>query len=143
MSDWLLQGVDPRALDGREFYLHTADDWFDILMVVDVLLPDRFPLQDDIPLGYLEDHECQTLATLLDELIDANATRDLLDLQFTVEAENRFDDDDGRIFIDPDTGQPVDFKRQRIEGRIDGCVDNLRRFSLFLKSCGGFLADCA
>ena len=110
-------------------------------MVVDVLLPDRFPLQDDNPLGYLEGHECRTLATLLDELVVANATRDLLDLQFTVDAENRFDGDDDDVFIDPDTGQPVDFKRQRIEGRIDGCVDNLRRFSLFLKTCGGFMAD--
>jgi len=143
MSDWLLQGVDPREPAGNEFYLNLDDDWFDILRVIDVLLPDRFPLQDDNPLGYLEDHECQTLATLLDELVIANATRDLLDLQFTVDAENRFDDDDGEVFIDPDTGQPVDFKRQRIEGRIDGCLDNLRKFSSFLKACGGFLADCA
>ena len=31
MSDWLLQGVDPREPAGKEFYLHTADEWFDIV----------------------------------------------------------------------------------------------------------------
>ena len=35
MSDWLLQGVDPKNPDGREFYLHTADEWFDIVAIVD------------------------------------------------------------------------------------------------------------
>lgn len=142
MSDWLLQGIDPKAPEGREFYLNLDDDWFDILMVVDVLLPDRFPLKDDNPLGHLEDHECQTLATLLDELVVASATRDLLDVQFSADAEARCDDDDdAETCIDPDTGRLVDVKRQRVEARIDGCLHNLARFSSFLKSCGGFMFE--
>ena len=52
MSDWLLQGVDPREPAGQEFYLHTADEWFDIVNIVDQVC--LFPLAADNPLGWLE-----------------------------------------------------------------------------------------
>ena len=76
MSDWLLQGVDPREPAGHEFYLHTADDWFDILMVVDVLAatalpaagrqPARLPRGPRVP-------DCHAVEA------PREATRDLLD----------------------------------------------------------------
>jgi hypothetical protein len=149
MSDWLLQGVDPKNPEGREFYLHTADDWIDILMVVDLLLSDRFPINSDEPLGHLEDHECRLLAALLDELVAKESTREFLEAQYLAEDEefgvyldDDEDDDDDRPPRPADL-PPVDPERSSFAGRIDSCLDNLAKFSAFLKSCGGFLADCA
>ena len=51
MSDWLLQGVDPREPAGNEFYLHTTDEWFDIVAVVDHALRPLFPLEGRQPTG--------------------------------------------------------------------------------------------
>jgi hypothetical protein len=149
MSDWLLQGVDPKNPEGREFYLHTADDWIDILMVVDLLLSDRFPLNADAPLGHLEDHECGVLAALLDELVAKESTREFLEAQYLAEDEEfgvyldeDEDDDDDRPPRPADL-PPVDPERSSFAGRIDSCLDNLAKFCAFLESCGGFLADCA
>ncbi len=74
MSDWLLQGVDPRDPTGKEIFFHTAEEWFD------------FALEDGIAAKFLKSN---------------------------------------RDFSGPDSLT----------------LDNLRRFSSFLKSCGGFMAD--
>lgn len=113
MSDWLLQGVDPKNPDGREFYLHTADEWFDIVAIVDHALRPFFPLQPDNPLGWLEERDCLRLADHLDYFLDSGIAAEFL-------------------------------QKNRSFSRVaDLTLDNLRTFSSFLKSCGGFLADCA
>lgn len=62
MSDWLLQAVDPREPVGKEFYLHSAGDWFDIVAVVDHALHPLFLLSQDNPLDYLGERDCLELA---------------------------------------------------------------------------------
>jgi hypothetical protein len=113
MSDWLLQGVDPRGPAGREFYLHTADEWFDIVAIVDQMLRPFFPLPNDNPLGWLEDRDCLKLADHLDFFIDSGIAAEFLE------------------------------KNRAYRGVETLTLDNLRKFSSFLKACGGFLADCA
>jgi hypothetical protein len=113
MSDWLLQGVDPKHPAGREFYLHTADEWFDIVAVVDHALRPLFPLAEDNPLGWLEERDCRRLADHLDYFLTSGIAAKFI-------------------------------KRSRaFRGAETPTLDNLRRFSSFLKSCGGFMADCA
>ena len=113
MSDWLLQGVDPKTPGGREFYLPTADEWFDIVAVVDLGLRPFFPLEHGNPLGWLEDRDCLELADYLDFFLTRGIATEFLDssLSFRDSAELT--------------------------------LANLKNFSTFLKSCGGFLADCA
>ena len=111
MSDWLLQGVDPREPAGQEFYLHTADEWFDIVNIVDQVC--LFPLAADNPLGWLEDRECRWLAHHIDFLLARGTVV--------------------RFFK----------KTGSCRGVEDLTVDNLGKFSSFLKSCGGYMADVA
>lgn len=113
MSDWLLQGVDPREPAGNEFYLHTTDEWFDIVAIVDHALRPLFPLKEDNPLGWLEDRDCLRLADHLDFFLDSGIAAEFL------------------------------HKQRSFRRVVDLTLDNLRKFSSFLKACGGFLADCA
>ena len=46
MSDVLLVGRAPENTVGKEFFLHCADWWYDILAVIDTLLEDRFPVEE-------------------------------------------------------------------------------------------------
>ena len=67
MSDWLLQGVDPRTLDGqRVLPPHGRRMVRHRRRRRPTRCPDCFPLQDDNPLGWLEDRDCLTLADHLD-----------------------------------------------------------------------------
>lgn len=113
MSDWLLQGVDPRAPTGREFYLHTADEWFDIVATVDSALHPLFPLADDNPLGWLEERDCLRLAGHLDDFLTSGSAATFLQ------------------------------RNRSFRGAERLTADNLRKFCSFLQSCGGYLADCA
>ena len=111
MSDWLLQGVDPREPVGKEIFFHTAEEWFDIVGFASFLLHPLFPLANDNPLGWLEDRDCQRLAEHIDFALDQGIAAEFL----------KGNED----FSGPDSLS----------------LDNLRRFSSFLKSCGGFMAD--
>lgn len=111
MSDWLLQGVDPRGPAGKEIFFHTAEEWFDIVGFVDFQLYPVFPLATDNPLGWLEDRDCLKLAGHIDFALDQSIAAKFLK--------------DNGDFSGPD----------------NLTLDNLRRFSTFLKSCGGFMAD--
>jgi hypothetical protein len=111
MSDWLLQGVDPRDPAGKEIFFHTAEEWFDIVGFVDFQLYPLFPLANDNPLGWLEDRDCLELAKHIDSVLESGVAAKFLK--------------GNKDFSGPDSLT----------------LDNLRRFSSFLKSCGGFMAD--
>jgi len=111
MSDWLLQGVDPKKPDGREFYLHTADEWFIIVAIVDHALRPLFPLADDNPLGLLEERDCLRLADHLEYFISSGIASKFIK------------------------------KSPAFRGAETHTLDNLAKFASFLKSCGGFMAD--
>jgi hypothetical protein len=114
MSDWLLQGVDPRDPAGKDLFFDPDDLWFDIVDIVYATLSHRFPILPNNPLGWLEDRECQTLAALVDELVNSG---------------------DARTFMKM-SGEYRDAE----EGTI---LEDLQRFSTFLKHCGGYMADVA
>ena len=111
MSDWLLQGVDSREPAGKEIFFHTAEEWFDIVGFVDFLLYPSFPLANDNPLGWLEDRDCLELAKHIDSVLESGMAAKFLR--------------GNKDFSGPDSLT----------------LDNLERFSSFLKSCGGFMAD--
>ena len=111
MSDWLLLGVDPRDESGREFYVHTAEEWFDIVELIASALANQFPIDPDYPLGHLEDGDCLTLAGILDAFLDSGHAQDFID----------------------QSGWFTNVETLTLE--------NLQRFSRFLRHCGGFLFD--
>ena len=111
MSDWLLQGVDPRDPAGKEIFFHTAEEWFDIVGFVDFLLYPLFPLASDNPLGWLEDRDCQRLAEHIDFALDQGIAAEFLQ------------------------------GNEDVSGPDSLSLDHLRRFSSVLRSCGGFMAD--
>ena len=143
MSSRTLIGVDPTSPAGQSIYLSSRHAWWDMVAVIDTLLWDRFAVNDDAVLEYLEDRDAKRLASLIDEVLADGSARDYLDRLFTREEEDfpREDDYEREVFINPDTGQPIDWVRQRIEGRIDGTLEDLKKLSSFLKSCGGFLTE--
>jgi len=143
MSSRRLVGVDPTSTAGQELYFRSRHEWWDVVAVIDTLLWDRFQVNDDAVLEFLEDRDCQRLATLIDEVLADGSARDYLDRLLTREEEDfpRDDDSEREEFINPDTGQPIDWVRQRIDGRINGTLEDLRQLSAFLKSCGGFLTQ--
>ena len=111
MSDWLLQGVDPRDPAGKEIFFHTQEEWFDLVGFVDFVLHPLFPLARDNPLGWLEDRDCLMLARNIEFVLENGIAAKFL-------KNNR-----------------------NFSGPASLTLDNLRRFSTFLKSCGGFMAD--
>jgi hypothetical protein len=46
MSDILLVGLKPGSNEGKEFFLHCADYWFDIVEVLGALTNETFPLEN-------------------------------------------------------------------------------------------------
>lgn len=111
MSDWLLQGVDPRDPAGKEVFFHTQEEWFDIVGVVDSVLYPLFPLTPDNPLGWLEDRNRLRLAGLIAFALDQGIAAEFLK------------------------------GNKSFSGPARLILDNLQRLSSFLRSCGGFMAD--
>ena len=70
-----------------------------------------FPLANDNPLGWLEDRDCLKLAGHIDFALDQGIAATFLK------------------------------GNKDFSGPASLTLDNLRRFSMFLKSCGGFMAD--
>lgn len=66
MSDWLLLGVDPKNPEGKELYLHTMEEWSDIVSFVDWSMGGIFPINDRAPLAYLEQDQAEMLADLIE-----------------------------------------------------------------------------
>jgi len=46
MSDILLVGLKPKSDEGKEFFLHSSDDWMEILEVICALTDYIFPVEE-------------------------------------------------------------------------------------------------
>ena len=124
MSDVLLVGRARQGAVGKEFFLHCADWWYDILAVIDTLLADRFPVEEhferDLLLAPRTPHlDCQTareLADLLEEVVTAG---------------------DVQVFLKKRYRDELDVEAELVDGSVADRVDQLAALVAFLRSSGG------
>jgi hypothetical protein len=124
MSDVLLVGRAPQGAVGKEFFLHCADWWYDILAVIDTLLEGRFPVdvhfERDLLLAprtpHLDGQTARELADLLEEVLTAGHVAMFL--------EQRYRDE-------------LEVEAELIEGYVADRVDQIGTLVAFLRSSGG------
>jgi hypothetical protein len=124
MSDVLLVGRAPDKAVGKEFFLHCADWWYDILAVIDTLLEDRFPVDEHFerdlllapPTPHLDGQTSRELADLLEKVMSSGDVEVLL--------KKRYRDE-------------LDVEAELIEGYVADRVDQIGALVAFLRSSGG------
>jgi hypothetical protein len=124
MSDVLLGGRAPAEAVGKEFFLHCADWWYDILAVIDTLLEDRFPVEEHFerdlllapPTPHLDGQTARELADLLEEVLSSGDVEALL--------KQRYRDE-------------LDVEAELIAGYVADRVDQIGTLVAFLRSSGG------
>ena len=124
MSDVLLVGRAPENTVGKEFFLHCADWWYDILAVIDTLLEDQFPVDEHFerdlllapPTPHLDGQTARELADLLEEVLSSGDIDALLKQRYRDELE---------------------VEAELIEGYVADRVDQIGALVAFLRSSGG------
>ena len=124
MSDVLLVGRAPQGAVGKEFFLHCADWWYDILAVIDTLLEDRFPVDEHFerdvllapPTPHLNGQAARELADLLEEVVTAG---------------------DVQVFLTKRFRDELDVEAELIDGCVADRVDQIVALVAFLRSSGG------
>ena len=124
MSDVLLVGRAPQGAAGKEFFLHCADWWSDILAVIDALLADRFPVDEHFerdvllapPTPHLDGQTARELADLLAEVVTAG---------------------DVEVFLKKRYRDELDVEAELIDGCVADRVDQIVALVTFLRSSGG------
>jgi hypothetical protein len=124
MSDVLLVGRAPQGAAGKEFFLHCADWWYDILAVIDVLLGDRFPVE--------EHFERDLLIAPPTPHLDGQAARELADLLEAVVTAG-----DVEVFLKKRYRDELEVEADLIEGYVADRVDQIAALVAFLRFSGG------
>lgn len=130
MSDLLLVGTSPTSEEGKEFFLHSTDWWWDILEVFNILLKDIYPVDK-----YFVRESPLALPTP-----SMNAEESLI---FSVLVENILKDGSASAClrkIYKEHPWLVDYygdDEELINDNIIQRSDQLEKFAGFLKSCGG------
>ena len=83
MADILILGTSPKSKEGKEFFQHSTDLWWDILKVINNLLKDRFPVETYFireyelapPAPVMIDEKCQEFSKLLEEVLHDGSAR--------------------------------------------------------------------
>jgi len=130
MADILIVGTSPKSDEGKEYFLHCLDWWWDILFVINRLLKDRFPVDAyfirEFPLAapapVMEEEECQECSKLLQDVLQDGSARSCL--------MTRYRDDP--VLYDY-YGNDENLKNRNLDERLE----QLEQFARFLDSCGG------
>jgi hypothetical protein len=124
MSDVLLVGRAPQGAVGKEFFLHCADWWYDILAVIDTLLADRFPVD--------EHFERDLLLAPRTPHLDGQTARELADL-----VEEVLSSGDVEVLLKQRYRDELDVEAELIEGHVADRVDQIGALVAFLRFSGG------
>lgn len=125
MSDLLLKGKNPASAEGEEFFLHSADWWWDILGVLTELLGNRFP--EDLvfrdgwltpPTPHFEEKDAVEVASVIEQVAPSEKRKEVL---------RRMYNDDPNI---EEIGD-------QLESRIEERDEQIEQFVAFLKASGG------
>ena len=87
MSDILLVGLKPASEEGKEYFLHCADYWVDILEVIYALTDDSFPVENymyrdswlALPTPHLNGHGASMLSLEIEKIIEDGSARSHLE----------------------------------------------------------------
>jgi hypothetical protein len=130
MADILIIGTSPKSEEGKEYFLHCLDWWWEILFVINRLLKDRFPVKTyfirEFPLAApapeMNDEQCIQFSLLLKDVIqDGSAVACLKQLYRDVPNLYEYYGDD----------------QQLIKSSIEERISQMDEFVSFLWSCGG------
>ena len=130
MADILIVGKAPTSKEGKEYFLHCLDWWWEILFVIDRLLKDKFPIDTcfvrEMPLAApsptMNATESIELSKLVKGIIqDGSAKNCLRQIYRDVPVLlDYYGDDEGLI-----------------KSSSDERIEQLDTFAKFLESCGG------
>jgi hypothetical protein len=130
MSDILIVGKAPTSEDGKEYFLHCMDWWWDILFVIKRLFKDRYPVSEYFiresdftpPAPEMDEAESTKFAILLEaSLKDGSARKCLEDIYRT----------------NPNLIEYIDGDNELLTDTLNERMKQLEQFERFLKVCGG------
>ena len=86
MSDMLLVGTSPTSEEGKEYFLHCNDWWYDMLGVFDNLLSDTYPIHEHFtrdllfapPTPTMNAEECLEFSCLVEKILQDGSARTCL-----------------------------------------------------------------
>lgn len=130
MSDILLVGLRPESDEGKEFFLHSSDDWVEILEVIcaltDYIVPvENYMYRDSwlaLPTPHLDGHWAFIVSLQIERILKEGTAAEHLELYYR---------------SDPNL---IDYFEGDEEHMADNAKERLRQLdelALFLKSSGG------
>lgn len=130
MSDVLLIGETPESEEGKEFFLHCSDWWYEMLEVINISMSDDFPVDEYFyrdsllapPTPHMAAEESRRFSALLSDVINSGAARECLDKYYHEDP----------LLIDYFEGD-----EDKVSGTLEERLQQLEEFTRFLKNCGG------
>lgn len=130
MADILIVGSKPKSKMGKEFFLHSTDWWYEILDVLDAILPEEDSLDNFLVTEcllcprtpFLEYGESLMFGEILEKHLTDNKVRSFL---MKLYQENQ-------MYIDY-----FESDLEYMENSVQERIDQINEFINFLKECGG------
>lgn len=130
MSDILLLGLGPESNEGREFFLHCADYWVDILEVICALTDDTFPVEEymyrdswlALPTPHLDGHGAFILSLQIEKILEDGSAREHLEWYYRT---------------DPLSVDYFDGDNEHLADTVEERLVQLDELARFLGSSGG------
>jgi len=130
MADILLVGTAPKNEEGKEYFLHCTDWWWDILFVIDRLLKDDYPVDEYFvresllspPAPAMNAEESLEFSTLIENILQDGSARTCLKKIYRE---------------DPNLFEYYGTDEELINNNINHRIEQIEEFSRFLRSCGG------
>lgn len=130
MADILIVGKAPTSNEGKEYFLHCLDWWWDILVVIDRLLRDKFPIDTRfvramtlaVPSPAMNATESIEFSKLVKDIVQDGSARACLTQIYRDDPVllDYYGDNEGLLM-----------------SNIDDRIEQLDTFASFLESCGG------
>jgi hypothetical protein len=130
MSDILLIGLRPKSDEGKEFFLHSSDDWVEILEVICTLTNYIVPVENymyrdswlALPTPHLDGRWAFILSLQIERILKEGTAAELLDQYYRSEP----------ILIDYFEGD-----EEHMADNVKERLQQLGKLALFLKLSGG------
>lgn len=133
MSDMLLVGVAPTSEEGKEFFLHCNDWWYEILDVFIFLLADIYPMDEyfarDLllapPTPTMNAEESLKFSVLVNNILQDGTAKECLRMIY---------------HIDPIYSAYYGEDEKLINDNINDRIEQIEALAKFLQYCGGCAA---
>lgn len=130
MSDILIVGRSPTSEEGKEYFLHCQDWWWEILFVIKDLFKDRLPVKTYFVR--------ESLLAAPAPRMDADVSSTFSELLENALADGSVDACLRKIYKENSTlYEYYGEDEELINDSLDERIVQLTKFAKFLKSCGG------